>query len=170
MPAARPILGLLAALSLAQLPTGAVAQAQLPFSGIGTDRDAPVELSADSLEVDQAQGTALFTGDVLVIQGDLRLSALRVRVDYATDPDSGRNRIARINADGAVVLVTPAEAAEGDRAVYDLDSGEIVMEGSVVLTQAGSALAGDRLVIDLDTSTGRMEGRVRSVILPDSGP
>lgn len=167
---ARPIRCLLVALCLQGLPALAAAQAQVPFAGIGADSGAPVELTADTLEVDQAGGSALFSGDVLVVQGDLRLAADRVRVEYATAPDSGRSRIARIHATGGVTLVTPDEAAEAASAVYDLDRGEIVMEGDVVLTQAGNALAGDRLFIDIAGRSGRVEGRVRSVILPESRP
>jgi lipopolysaccharide export system protein LptA len=166
----RQIIPLLAALLLAALPVPAAAQAQVPFAGLDTDRSAPIELSADALEVDQAAGTARFTGNVVVAQGGLRLAAARVRVDYAIAPDTGRNRIARLHAEGGVTLVTPEDAAEAESAVYDLDSGEIVMQGGVVLTQGGNALAGDRLVIDLDRQTGRIEGRVRSVILPDNRP
>jgi lipopolysaccharide export system protein LptA len=170
MPHPRSLAGPFVALALLALPAAALAQAQVPFSGIGADRSAPVELSADALEVDQAAGTARFSGNVLVVQGDLRLAAETVRVEYAAAPDTGRNRIARIHAEGGVTLVTPDEAAEAARAVYDLDDGAIVMEGEVLLTQGGNALAGERLVIDLERGTGRIEGRVRSVILPGSGP
>jgi lipopolysaccharide export system protein LptA len=170
MRAAPSIPGPLVALSLILLPLAAQGQAQLPFTGLDADRGAPVEMSATTLEVDQALGTARLTGDVLVVQGALRLAADTVLVEYATDPDGTRNRISRIHAEGEVVLVTSAEAAESESAVYDLDGGELVMQGDVVLTQAGNALAGERLVIDLDGRTGRMEGRVRSVILPENRP
>ena len=152
------------------LPAAAAAQAQVPFAGLGTDPAAPVELAAESLAVDQAAGTADFQGDVLVVQGDMRLAADRVQVTYAEDPATGRTRIARLHATGGVTLVTPADAAEAAEAVYDLDARRITLTGDVVLTQGGSALAGDRLVIELDSRTGRMEGRVRSVILPDDRP
>lgn len=171
LPPCRPLACTLAAvlLTLAVLaPGGAVAQAQVPFAGLGGDRSAPVELSAERLEVDQATGRATFTGEVTVVQGDLRLSAARVLVEYATDDETGRNRIARLLAEGEVLLVTPEEAAEAAEAVYDLDAGEIALAGDVLLTQGGNALAGDRLVIDLASRTGRMEGRVRTVILPDA--
>ena len=161
---------LTAALLALLLPATALAQTQVPFAGLGAERDAPVELAAESLEVDQAGGRALFSGEVLVVQGGLRLAADRVEVIYATDEATGRNRIARLEASGNVTLVTPEDAAEAATALYDLDAGRITLTGDVVLTQGGNALAGERLVIDLDRRTGRMEGRVRSVILPDSRP
>lgn len=169
--AARPVGPLLAAPLLAAVLIGAAApasaQTQVPFAGLDGDRTAPVELSADRLEVDQTAGTAVFSGSVSVVQGPLRLGAERVQVEYAADPATGRNRIARLTAEGEVLLVTPQDAAEAARAVYDLDAGEITLSGDVVLSQGPNALAADSLVIDLDSRTGRMEGRVRTVILPD---
>ena len=166
--ARRPLSLCLAAMLAALSPGAALAQTQVPFAGLGGDRAAPVELSAERLEVDQATGLATFSGDVTVVQGELRLGAERVVVEYATDAETGRNRIARLLAEGGVLLVTPQDAAEAAEAVYDLDAGEIALTGDVVLTQGANALAGDRLVIDLASRTGRMEGRVRTVILPDA--
>ena len=151
-------------------PVAAFPQAQVPFSGLAVDRAAPVEIEAEALDVDQEGGSAEFSGDVLVVQDGLRLSADRLQVAYGADPATGQNRIREMRASGSVTLVTPAEAAEAGSAVYDLDAGRLTLEGDVLLTQRGNALAGDRLVIDLGSGTGRMEGRVRSVILPDAGP
>lgn len=162
-------IAVLALMSLVALsPAPGLAQAQVPFAGLGGDRSAPLELSAERLEVDQATGQALFSGAVTVVQGELRLGAERVEVEYAEDAATGRSRIARIRAEGAVLLTTPQDAAEAAAAVYDLDAGQITLSGDVVLTQGANALAGDRLVIDLAGRTGRMEGRVRTVILPDA--
>ena len=175
------IRALLAALALSMLvPVQAAAQAEVPIGGISADPDAPIEIAADMLEVDQAGGAAEFSGNVQVVQGDLRLAAARVRVEYTTPTEAAeaegdeapapqRRRIARVVAEGGVTLVTATEAAEAAEAVYDLEAGTIRMQGDVVLAQGGSALAGDRLVIDLETRAGRIEGRVRSVILPDGG-
>ena len=164
-------LPLLWVLALALLvPDTAAAQAQVPFSGLAVDSAAPVEIEAQTLDVDQEGGAADFAGDVLVVQDGLRLSADRLQVSYGADPDTGQTRIRQMRATGNVTLVTPDEAAEAASALYDLDAGSLTMEGDVLLTQAGNALAGDRLVIDLASGTGRMEGRVRSVILPGSRP
>ena len=157
------------ALGAAALPGAALAQTQVPFSGLGVDRSAAVEVEAAALDLDQEAGTAEFTGEVLVVQGGMRLAADRLSVEYAADPDTGRNRIRLMRATGNVTLVTPQDAAEAAGAVYDLDAGRITLEGDVLLTQGGNALAGDRLVIELATGTGRIEGRVRTVILPGAG-
>ena len=134
------------------------------FGGGAFDRAAPVEVAADSLEVDQATGRAVLTGNVAVAQGDLRLSAQRVEVDYATA--GGDRRIERLRASGAVLIVAGEDAAEGEEAVYVLGTGEIEMTGDVVVTQGGSTLAGDRLSVNLGTGAGTVTGRVRTVLQP----
>lgn len=156
---------LMASLALAVvLPFPASAQgAAVSFGGIRADTRLPVEVTADALTVSQTDGTAIFVGNVLVGQGEMRLSAEQVTVEYGAGDQS---RIERLHAKGGVTLVSGAEAAEAEEAVYTVDTGEVVMTGSVLLTQGGNTLAGERLVVDLATGTGRMEGRVRTVLQP----
>jgi lipopolysaccharide export system protein LptA len=155
-----PLLTALWAMSSAQVSAQG---ATVAFGGITSDTTLPVEVTADQLEVNQTDGTALFTGNVIVIQGDLRMASAAIRVEYAKDD---RTRIDRIHATGGVTLTSPTEAAEGREAVYTVSSGEVVMTGDVLLTQGGSTIAGQKLIVDLSTGTGRMDGRVRTVIDP----
>ncbi|MCU9848167.1 lipopolysaccharide transport periplasmic protein LptA [Defluviimonas sp. WL0024] len=156
---------LTAALALAAAaPLAARAQtAEVAFGGIKADPELPVEVTSERLAVNQNDGTALFTGDVVVIQGEMRLTAPKVLVEYAT---GDQRRIERMHATGGVTLVSATEAAESDEAVYTVDTGEVVMTGSVLLTQAGSTIAGKVLTVDLTTGTGQMEGRVRTILQP----
>ncbi len=50
------------------------------------DATQPVEITSDRLELDQAAGSAVFTGTVKVGQGTLRLAADRVEVFYDNTP------------------------------------------------------------------------------------
>lgn len=132
------------------------------FGSLKGDPGLPVEVTADQLSVNQADGTALFTGNVLVGQGLLRLSSAELRVEY---DDTGR-AITRMHATGGVTLVNGAETAEGQEAVYTLADGLVVMTGDVLLTQGSSAISGSRLTVDLNGGTGVMEGRVTTVFVP----
>ncbi|MBK5928777.1 LptA/OstA family protein [Rhodobaculum claviforme] len=161
---------LLAVLVCLVMPASLTAQTQVPFAGLEVDRDDPVEIVAAALDVDQQSGRAIFTGEVLVAQGAMRLAADRLRVDYAEGGEGARSRISSMNASGNVILTTPEEVAEGAEAVYDLDSGQVTISGDVLLLQGGNVLAGDRLVIDLATGTGRMEGQVRTLLQPGRTP
>ncbi|SFE50999.1 lipopolysaccharide transport periplasmic protein LptA [Roseivivax sediminis] len=132
------------------------------FGGMRQDSSLPVEISADNLEVDQSEGTALYTGSVVIGQGEMRLSAPRVLVVYG----EGAGRIQRLEATGGVTLVSGDEAAEAERADYDIDAGTVEMTGSVLLTQGENALTSERMVVDLDSGRAQMAGRVRTVLQP----
>jgi lipopolysaccharide export system protein LptA len=138
--------------------------ADLAFSGMAIDPESPVELSADQLTVSQTDGTAIFTGNVLAIQGDLRLSAGAMRIEYQQGEAGERGRIARLMATDGVTLVTQAEAAEAREAIYSIEDGTVELIGDVLLTQGPNTISGDRLKIDLATGTGSVEGRVRTVL------
>lgn len=147
------------------LPQAALAQsADLAFGGVGFDNSAPIEVSADNLSVDQNDGAAIFEGNVIVAQGDLRLAAEFIRVEYATDEDGNTTpSIGQVRASGGVTYVNGDDAAEAADALYTVETGDLVLSGDVLLTQGPNAISGDRLVVDLDAGTGRMEGRVRTV-------
>jgi lipopolysaccharide export system protein LptA len=137
-------------------------EATIAFGGLKQDTSLPVEIEADSLTVNNADGTAVFTGNVLVGQGEMRLSAGSVRVEYGTDGKT----INRLFASGGVTLANQSEAAEAQEAVYTIGSGEVVMTGAVLLTQGQTALSGQKLVINLQSGTGTMEGRVQTTFVP----
>ena len=155
----------LRALAFVFLALPASAQtADIGFGQGNFDSSAPVEVAADNLEVDQATGRATLTGNVVIAQGDLRLSARLVTVDYATT--AGDRSIQRLNASGDVLIVAGEDAAEGQDAVYTLGSSDILLTGNVVVTQAGNTLAGDRLAINLNSGAGTVTGRVRTTLQP----
>jgi lipopolysaccharide export system protein LptA len=167
-PTSSPGGAVIAALFLSFAPSHAAAQqaAGVPF-GVGGEHDAgePVEITSDSLSVDQVANTAVFTGSVVVGQGLLRLAADEVEVVYA-EQAAGGTAIDEIRARGNVTVTNGAEAAEGAEALYRVASGVIEMEGDVVLTQGPNAVAGDRLTIDLTTGQGQIAGRVQTIIVP----
>lgn len=138
--------------------------AQIAFGGLKQDTSLPVEIEADQLAVDQATGIATFTGNVLIGQGEMRLSASKVLVEYAAATSDTAGKIARLVASGGVTMVNGGEAAEAQNAEYTIDSGQIVMTGNVILTQGQNALSSSRLVVDLKSGTGVMDGRVKSIL------
>ncbi|SFQ49478.1 lipopolysaccharide export system protein LptA [Roseivivax halotolerans] len=146
------------------IPFAAFGQgAEVAFGTMQQDSSLPVEVSADQLSVNQSSGTAIYTGNVVIGQGDMRLAAPRVLVVYA----EGAGQIDRLEATGGVTLVSGEEAAEADRADYNVADGTVVMVGNVLLTQGENALTSDRMVVNLDDGTAQMDGRVRTVFQPD---
>lgn len=148
-----------AALSLT-LPVTTYAQTNINLGGMEVDTSAAVELTADSLSIDQASGTAVFDGNVMIVQGDLRLTAGRVEVIYGADT----SEISRLLASEGVTFVTADDAAEAQQADYDIASGLLVMTGDVLLTQGPSAISAGQMTINVTDGTATMEGRVRTVL------
>jgi len=172
----RPI----AALAL-MVPAAAWAQ---PAGFAGHDTSAPIEITADQLEVRQRQNVATFTGDVDAVQGDLTLSARTVDVFYGEegadaaredgDADTGgpgSGEIRRVVARGEVVVSSPREIARGAKGIYDVGAQRITLTGDVVLTRDDNVLRGNRLAIDLASGVSRLQatgedGRVRARFAP----
>ena len=129
----------------------AVAQtAGIAFGGIKGDPTLPVDVTSETLTVSQKDGSAEFAGNVLVIQGEMRLSADKLRVEYKAD----KSGIARLFATGNVLLVNAIDAAASDEAIYTVDLGEVVMLGNVRLTQGETILTAPKMTVDLKTGMG----------------
>jgi len=149
------------------LSTAAVGQGTEVEFGSGTDNSGqPVEVTAESLSFDQDAGTALFRGEVLIVQGDMRMRGDEVNVRYGPDA-GGETEIKRLEASGNVLFVSGGDAAESQSAVYTLEDGVVVMTGDVLLTRPDSAIAGDTLTVNVDDGNAVMEGRVRVVFTPE---
>ena len=136
-----------------------VAQTNINLGGITADASAPVEVAADNLTVDQDTGTATFTGNVQIGQGDLRLSAGRVEVVYGSDT----GEIARLQASNGVTFVTATEAAEAQNADYDIAGGTLTLSGEVLLTQGASAISAERMTVNLATGNAQLTVNLDSV-------
>ena len=143
--------------------------------------NAPIDISADELEVLDAENRAVWRGNVEAVQGNNRLRAPVLNIFYArggAQPAAGGGQIRRMEAEGPVYYVTPDQNARGDRAVYEAGTDTVVMTGNVVLVQGRNVVQGDRLTIDTRTNkatlvsnaAGRTQpGRVRGVFYPGQG-
>jgi lipopolysaccharide export system protein LptA len=123
----------------------------------GHNAKAPVDFTADRMELQDRADRAILSGNVEIRQGDLTLNAARLTVAYAGGGGSSPD-IDRIDASGGVLVRSPSETARGDFAVYDLNRRLITMVGGVQLTQGGNRLNGGRLVIDLNTGRAVVDG------------
>ena len=97
----------------------------------------------------------MLSGDVVITQGDLRLTAGRTTVSYT---DAGTLRIQRIDATGGVVVTRGGERAQGNAGVYDFNRRVIVLSGGVALRRGGDTLNGGRLTIDLNSGLSSVDG------------
>ncbi|WP_245759551.1 LptA/OstA family protein [Poseidonocella sedimentorum] len=132
----------------------------IAFGTMERDADAPVEIVSDELSINDASDTAVFSGNVVIAQNDMRLAAPRVEVIYLAD----RSGIDRLIATGGVTMVSGDEAAEADRADYSVEAGTVLLTGNVLMTQGRSSLVSERATINLDDGTAQMDGRVRTIL------
>ncbi|MFV0292376.1 MAG: LptA/OstA family protein [Paracoccus sp. (in: a-proteobacteria)] len=153
------------ALILSMLPVLPLAAQTMSFGAGSSDITSPVELSADTMTVNQTTGKAELSGNVLVGQGEMRLSADQAVIEYAQDDNS---RISGLEALGNVTLVNGPDAAEAQQAVYEVGSGNITLIGDVLLAQGKNVMASERIVVNLADGTAQASGRVRSVLQPGS--
>nr|WP_247744801.1 lipopolysaccharide transport periplasmic protein LptA [Shimia sp. R11_0] len=146
---------------LALTPVAGTAQGlQLGFGKSEQDTGLPVEVTAESLSVNQSDGSAVFEGKVDISQGDMRMTADQVNVHYTDDNQA----IERLVAAGNVLLVQGTDAAEADEAVYSIESGNVVMTGNVTVLQAATTISADKMILNLNNNTAQLVGRVKTVL------
>jgi lipopolysaccharide export system protein LptA len=118
--------------------------------------DQPVEIFADQgIEWHQNESAYIAKGNARAVRADTTVYGQTLTAYYrksdSTAPKSanaddaaGGTQIYRVDADGAVRIVSPNGTAYGDHAVYDVDKGILVMTGSNL-----------RLITERETITSR---------------
>ena len=139
--------------TIGALAFGGVAGAQ---SIAGFNSNQPVNYAADRIELQDRQNRVVLSGNVVINQGDLRLTAGRTTVAYT---DTGSLRIQRIDATGGVTVTRGNERASGSAGVYDFNRRVIVLSGGVALRRGSDTLNGGRLTIDLNSGLSSVDGR-----------
>ena len=154
------------------------------LQGFSQNRDQPVNIKADALEVRDRNKVATFSGSVHLVQGDtvLRCKILVVFYDQedtgtpavksATPGPGGSSQIRRMEAKGSVIVTQKDQTATGDSAIYDLKDNTVTLVapagGLVTVTQGPNVMSGPKLVVNLTTNVSHFEGGVRGLITPSS--
>ena len=181
-----------AALLLALVPSGAsYAQSAMQgvpnaLQGFSQNRDQPIQIEAESLEMRDKKKEATFSGNVKVVQGDTTMTSKSLVVFYDSDTASaskggkgakegakagaktasmqsatpgptGSSQIRRLEAHGDVRVTQKDQIVTGETAVFDTKTNLITMGGGILLTQCENALRGDRLIVDMTTGVSRVE-------------
>lgn len=167
----------LAAMAVVALTLGASpAAAQLSQSS-----DAPVDITADVLEVINNECVSVWSGSAEALQDRTRLRADVIKT--FSKKGAGRPGAAggscgaldRMEAIGNVYYVTPQQKVRGDNANYDVTAERIVITGDVVAVSGPNVIRGDRLVVNVATGDAQMQSgakgpgkaRPRAVIYPN---
>ena len=188
---ARLLTALLAGLSLTIAANAEPAQQSGgAMQGFQMNRDQPVKIESNTLEVRDKSQQATFMGSVKLTQGETILQCNTLVIFYeenaapagpkkgapATAQKSGGGlggqQIKRAEAKGDVRVTQKDQTARGDSGVFDVKSNSVTLIGNVVLTQGTNVVRGDRMFVDLNTGISRVESdkakRVESLFNPSA--
>ena len=137
------VLAVVGTLALIVPANGGLAQG-LNFGG---DSGQPIEIFADNgIEWQQENLIFLARGNARAVRGPVTVFADELRAYYRENPDGGTD-IWRLDADGKVRIETPGETAFGEKAVYQIDDGILVISGGRVrLVTGGDEITADKQI------------------------
>jgi lipopolysaccharide export system protein LptA len=155
------------------------------FFGMGDARSKdPITITSDNLEYEYKDGVIVYRGDVLAVQGDIKVRSNELRITLAKSDDAqpdesgtaalgsaSASRLDAVVATGSVRIDQGTRWAVGGKATFDQKNRTLVLTESPVLHDGPNEIAGDRVVVYLDEDRSVVEGgrrRVKAVLFPDS--
>jgi lipopolysaccharide export system protein LptA len=130
------------------------------------DANAPINISADKFLADSNAKTGTWSGNVVVLQGDMRMRANTVRLNVVGKD----NKPDKIFATGGVVVDSPTSGTvTGDNGVYDVVARTVTMTGKVVLTRQKDVMRGSQLTVNMETGLATLGGGAKAPGTPGGG-
>jgi lipopolysaccharide export system protein LptA len=190
--------GVVALAIAVMVPQEAAAQAKArgggnansPLGGLGGDSKEPIKIDADKLDVLDKENRAVFSGNVVAVQGETTVRCSIMTVFYegrggqgpgakpaaptpAAAPGQGNDSsIKRIECKGPVTVVSKTQAASSDHAVFDRSANTVVMTGNVALNDGPNITRGEKLTYNTVTGIANVEttkgGRVQGLFVPNA--
>lgn len=140
------------------------------------DASQPIHISADSASINDNTGVTVYTGQVEIVQGSMKLRGDRVEL-YR----SAEGEVSRIVSTGSPAQFEqqpkagqPVTQAYGNRMEYQIPSQEITISEQARIEQGQDTFSGERIVYNMskaivDAFSGESSGqRVQMVIQPKS--
>jgi len=145
----------------------------------GASSREPFNISADKLDYFDKEQKAIYSGNVIAIQGDTRLKASTLTIFFDNKPGpagaaqaptgpGGNSGLRRMEGKGPIVITSKDQVGTGDSLLYDKPANKFYLIGNVALSQGENVTRGDKLTYDLSTGQAVVssKGRVRSLIVP----
>ena len=133
---------------------------------LSTDFEQPIEIEADFAELDDIEGTTVYVGNVVVIQGSIRMTGDRLRVNFTPDRDL---KDAYLEGRLATFKQTPdvGEDVEGEAIEIEYHA----LENMLILIEKAKVTQGERLTqghrINYDTERSIVTVRSSRAGQPD---
>ncbi len=153
------------------------------FGNFGSSKE-PIKIDANKLDVFDKEGRAVFTGDVVAVQGESTMKCTVMTVFYEQRDQNGAqtmpaaqgaddSAIKKIDCKGPVTIVSRTQVATGENATFDRGSNKIMLTGNATLSDGPNVTKGERVLYDINTGVANIEttpgGRVRALFVPGNG-
>lgn len=153
---------------------GALLLACLALPAAAAEAKGPVNVEANSMEINEDSKQAVFKGSVVATREGEVMKADVMVVDYSeTKQADGTSTtdVSTLDATGNVTITTKTQVITGAAAKMDVKANTLVVTGSVRVVQGKTVLVGQKLDVDLDTNRTVMTGggtgsRVRFTTVP----
>ncbi len=122
------------------------------------------EITSDRLVFDYKKKLAVFEDNVVVADPRLRLTARRLTVTF----DENSN-VETILAEGQVVITQEDKLATAEKAIYEVATGQIVLEGRPKIQRGSDTLEGTKITFWRDQNRLICQPGARLVIHPQKG-
>jgi lipopolysaccharide export system protein LptA len=153
-----------------------------PLLGFGSNSREPIKIDANRLEVFDKENRAIYSGDVVAVQGPTTVRCSKMTIFYSQGRDSDGQRAAsapgqqtsirRIECDGPVSLLSGTQSATSEKLVYEAERDVVILTGKVVIADCDNVQRGERAVYDVKTGRATVDagpsGRVQGVFTPGS--
>lgn len=120
-----------------------------PSAALESDKDQPILVEADGADINDRTGISVYTGNVIVTQGSIKINADKITITQQDDKSD------HILAEGRPVRFQQEpddkkELIKGRalRTEYDMDSEMLYMTGDAVLSQGKDSFRSDRITYD----------------------
>jgi lipopolysaccharide export system protein LptA len=145
----------------------------------GANSKEPISIEADKLNYYDKEQKAVYTGNVVAVQGDSRLTCAVMTIFLAkaeapaagapgpagapmaangAPAGGGGSQVKHMDAKGPVTVVSKTQVATGDRGAYDKQENKVWLFGNVTLSDdGGNVTKGDKLTYDLTTGEAIVE-------------
>lgn len=159
----------------------APAQGGTPLLGFGSNSKEPIKVDANRLEVFDKESRAVYSGDVVVVQGQTIVRCSEMIIFYAQAREQGAARAAgpsaqtsirQLDCKGPVSLLSGTQSATSEKMVYEAEKDIVTLTGKVVIADCDNVQRGERAVYDVKTGRATVDagprGRVQGVFTPGS--
>lgn len=120
-------------------------------------------ITSDELHSDQQNHVSVFTGNVIVVGNQFRMTCQEMTVNFTKD-----NKVDTIVATGDVIITQPDRVTHCGRADYFHDEDKFILTDSPTILDHKNQVSGPKIIIYRTSQKMEVEGRSNVILGPDS--